>query len=212
MAQIVPTITAENPHIYREQIERVEKFAKRIHIDLMDGVFTPNQSLDIDQVWLPKGIISDVHVMFAEPEAIINDLIRLEPSLIIIPAEASFDLKNISHLLNSASIKLGIALLPETSVESLGSAINEISHLLVFSGNLGHQGGSTANLDLLAKATKAQELNPKLEIGWDGGVDATNVMVIANEGIQTINTGGFIHGAQDAEDAYKTLSNLIQSS
>lgn len=210
MSQIVPTITAENPHTYREQIERVEPFAKRIHIDLMDGLFTPNQSILVEQVWLPKGVICDIHLMFAEPEDVISDLAVLEPNLIIFPAEASFQLDRVQSALKGLNIKLGLALLPETSIESLGNAIKEIDHLLIFSGNLGYQGGSTANLDLLQKAKIAKKLNPKLEIGWDGSINEKNVREISASGIDTINTGGYIHGNLDPHAAYQTLKRLVE--
>lgn len=205
MSEVVPTITAENPHAYREQIERVEGFAKRIHIDLMDGVFTPNRSVSIEQVWLPKDLICDVHLMFAEPESAVLELATLEPNLIIIPAEALFNLNHIVRILKGTSIKLGLALLPETTIESVSLIIREVDHLLIFSGNLGHQGGSNADLNLLKKASKALELNPKLEIGWDGGINETNIQSIANGGVTVLNSGGFIHSAKNPREAFQIL-------
>ncbi len=53
MAVICPTVTAYDPHEYREQMERVEPFAKRIHIDLMDGHFAPTKSPGLKHVWWP---------------------------------------------------------------------------------------------------------------------------------------------------------------
>lgn len=209
MSQIVPTITAENPHIFREQIERVEGFTKRIHIDLMDGIFTSNQSVSIEQVWLPTDIICDIHLMFKEPEDVFSDLIALQPHMIIVPAEATFNMNHIKEMLKGTNIKLGLALLPETSVESIKNYLNDIDHLLIFSGNLGHQGGSVANLYLLKKVEVARKINPALEIGWDGGVNDSNVAAFASAGVDIINTGGYIHTAPDAGLAYKTLSGLL---
>ena len=63
MAVICPTVTAAEPHEYREQIERIAPFAHRIHIDLADGVFTPNKLIDLMQVWWPVGMVADIHRM-----------------------------------------------------------------------------------------------------------------------------------------------------
>ena len=209
MAIITPTITAENPHTYREQMERVEPFAKRVHIDLMDGIFTPNKSVSTDQVWLPESITSDIHVMFQNPETVLEKLASLRPDTIIIPAEADFDLKSVLGLLRDAGVKLGLAVLPKTSIESLRNTISELDHLLIFSGNLGYQGGSHADLELLEKVAKARARNPQIKISWDGGVNDSNVQTLAAAGVDIINVGGYIHAALDPGLAYKTLTELL---
>ncbi len=70
--------------------------------------------------------------------------------------------------LHDAGIEVGIALLPTTVVDTIVPALDMIDHVLIFSGNLGFQGGQ-ANLALLSKAQKLRSLKPSLEIGWDGG-------------------------------------------
>lgn len=209
MAQVIPTITAENAHIYREQMERLEAFAQRIHVDIMDGIFAPSTSLPVEQLWFPDEPTIDVHVMFQQPETVLQQLIALQPDTIILSAETDFDFKSVHDLIKSYDIKFGIALLPETTVDSLGDSIQEIDHLLIFSGNLGYQGGSTARLELLEKVQQAKAKNPQLEIGWDGGVNDQNIQKLANGGIDAINVGGFIHSAPDAGAAYETLVALL---
>ena len=104
MAQVAPTITAENPHVYREQIERVESFAGRIHVDLMDGVFTPNKSLPPDQLWFPDRLLSDVHVMYNRPKDILSVLVNKQPNLIILAAEMEDDFTECLQLVKNISI------------------------------------------------------------------------------------------------------------
>lgn len=209
MAVIVPTITAENSHTYREQIERVESFAPRVHIDLMDGIFTPNKSVEADSLWWPEATEVDVHVMYSDPMTIIDTLIELRPSLIIVPAECSADLRAVAKKLELADIRAGLAVMPETTVESIKDVLLNFQHLLIFSGNLGHQGGSTAKLELLNKAEEAFSINPSIEIGWDGGVNEANVRQIAESNTQVINVGGFIQGALHPGLAYESLIKLL---
>lgn len=209
MSQIVPTITAENPHVYRDQIERVQGFAKRIHIDLMDGIFTPNKSIGIENVWWSEDIVADIHLMFQNPQEQLEILLKLKPNLVTIHAESDCSFLQFAEKLTQNDIKCGVALLPETSVESLGETIQHIQHLLIFSGNLGYQGGSVANLDLLEKVTKAKDLNPELEIAWDGGINETNTRALAAAGVEVLNVGGYIHAAPDAGLAYKALTELL---
>src|ERR1700753_2375748 len=61
---ICPTITAFGTHDYRAQMEMLEPFAERIHIDLMDGVFAPHISPGLDQIWWPDSITADLHLMY----------------------------------------------------------------------------------------------------------------------------------------------------
>ena len=209
MATIVPTVTAENAHIYREQIERVEAFAERIHIDLMDGKFTPNTSLPAESVWWPEATEIDVHVMFQNPEEVLDVLIDLRPSLIIVPAECSADLRGIAHKLEEVGIRAGLALLPEITVESVETLLADFQHVLIFSGNLGHQGGSYADLSLLEKAGQAKAVNPDIEIGWDGGVNESNAEKLVSGGVEVLNAGGFIQKSPTPEAAYRQLVDQI---
>ncbi len=209
MAIIVPTITAEDPHVYRTQIERVQNFAKRIHIDLMDGVFTPNTSVSTDQIWWPEDVVADVHVMFQKPDSQLEALISLKPNLVVIHAESDCDIRQFARALNEAGISCGVVLFPETKPEVIKQYSTEIQHVLIFSGNLGHQGGSTANLDLLEKVAQIKALNSKLEIAWDGGVNESNVSELARAGIDVINVGGFIQHTPNAGLAYEALSKLL---
>src|SRR6476620_6599255 len=110
MATVVPTITAENAHIYREQIERIEAFAQRIHIDLMDGEFTPNMSVPAESVWWPDHIKADIHLMFQKPVVALYTLIKLKPALVVVPAESDF--QDTLKALAADGIKTGLAVMP----------------------------------------------------------------------------------------------------
>lgn len=209
MAIIVPTITASNSHVYREQIERVQNFAKRIHIDLMDGVFAPTKSISTSQVWWPENIEADIHIMYEKPEAELEQLIKLKPRMVIVHGEIKADIIQIAKELNQTGIKCGVALLAQTSVESIKKVLPSIQQLLIFSGNLGHQGGSTADLSLLGKASQAKQINPSLEIAWDGGVNYGNVPALIEGGIDSINVGGYIHYHSDPAGQYQKLASLL---
>ncbi len=209
MATIVPTITAEESHTFRAQIETIEPFADRLHIDLMDGEFTPNKSLKIDAVWLPEDTTTDIHLMYQNPEAELDTLIKLKPATVVIPAESDCDVSAFAKALNDEGIQLGLALLPGTTVDSVQHILSSVQHVLIFSGNLGHQGGSFANLDLLDKVEELKRLNSNITIGWDGGVNEKNVKKIASAGIDIINVGGYIQTAPDPVLAYETLVELI---
>lgn len=209
MISVCPTITAGNPDMYRQQMLRVQSFAKRLHVDLMDGAFAPTRSVSPDQVWWPGNIWTDLHVMYENPFIFTDVFVALGPALVIVHAEARGDFVSFADTLHSHGIRVGVALLPQTSPKAIFPAIEMIDHVLIFSGNLGHQGGSTADLKLTGKIDELKRLKPTLEIGWDGGVNSENAPQLVRAGVEVLNVGGFIHHADSPLLAYQQIVDRL---
>ncbi len=211
MAVICPTVTATGPHQYREQMERVEPFAKRVHIDLMDGRFAPTRSPGLDQIWWSPRVKADIHLMYQRPIEQLSALIRLRPHMVVIHAEAAGDHAHFADSLHKVGIRAGLALLQGTSVESVSRIIKKFNHILIFSGHLGYHGGE-ADLGLLSKVRAVRESHPEGEIGWDGGINDQNAKQLIEAGVDVLNVGGFVQRATDPEHAYATLKEVIKAS
>lgn len=205
---MVPTVTADNPHTYREQLERVADFADRIHIDIADGHLAPVKLIDPERVWWPSGVTIDVHIMFEEPQVALEPILALQPNLIIVHAEAKGNFLDMAEQIHEAGVKVGVALLKETPAHTILPALAYIDHVLIFSGDLGHFGGQ-ADLALLNKAQELHRHKKTLEIGWDGGVNANNARRLSAGGIKVLNVGGFIQRARDPKMAYRTMRSLV---
>ena len=210
MSIICPTVLASNSHDLRDQIERVAKFAKRIQIDLTDGIFTTNKTVGLKNIWIPEGIETDIHLMYKEPGTVLGMLIELNPSMVIIHVESSTDIPLFASKLRENGIKTGIALLPETRVEDVAYLLPHVQHILFFAGNLGSFGGH-ARLEVLEKVAEIRKLDTRIEIGWDGGANIDNCLQIAKAGVQVINVGGAIQNSENPQDAYATMEVLITS-
>jgi ribulose-phosphate 3-epimerase len=206
---ICPTITTDDPEVYTRQVEQTVSYAHRIHIDLSDGIFTPNRLTEIEDVWWPGAVRADLHVMYQRPFEHLEALISLRPQLIIVHAEAEGDFMNFAHECHTHGIEAGVALLPESTVESIRPALHAIDHVMIFSGHLGHFGGH-ADMSLLGKAQQLRELKPSLEIGWDGGVSDKNAKALALGGVQVLNAGGFLHGTKNPAVAYAQLLAAVK--
>jgi len=205
MTTVVPTITAGSKGEFQQQFAAVKPFAKRIHLDLMDGVFAPSTSLPVREISFPSGLTVDVHVMFAEPGKQLDALLALKPSLLIVHAEAKGDFAALAKSLQLLGVKAGVALLPETPVSAIAEAMALLDHVLIFSGNLGYQGGSRADPNLLYKVDEIRRLKPTIEIGWDGGINDENAKALSQAGINVLNVGGYIQRSTDPEHMYKKL-------
>jgi len=208
MSVIAPTITVETAEQYKGSVERLEPFAQRVHIDLSDGEFAPTFLLDEKQIYWPKEWIIDIHAMVARPEEHLAALIALKPNLIIFHAETGTNLAPIFDEIRKNGIKAGIALQRPTVPLTVAGAIKSADHVLIFSGDLGHYGG-TASLMQLEKIRLVKAINPNVEIGWDGGVSAENAYTLSQGGVDVLNAGSAIAQAADPASAYAILVKEI---
>lgn len=209
MAVVCPTVTAFDTHEYRAQMELLEPFAKRIHIDMMDGIFAPTKSPPLETVWWPDGIVADIHLMYRQPEPHLDQLVRLKPHLVIIHALADVDHKAFAASLHKAGIKAGLGILPDVTVDSVRPILGSFDHVMVFGGRLGYH-GSKADFGQLHKVGEVRRLHPDMEIAWDGGINDENAKRLAEGGVDVLNVGGYIHRAADPQEAYAKLEALVK--
>lgn len=210
MTMICPTIDVFDSAAYRQSMRRVS-FAHRVHIDVMDGVFTPAASPPLDQTWWPHHTVADIHLMHQRPMESLEQLIRLKPHLVIIHNEADVHHMHFAAALHQHGIKAGLALLQDTPVAWAEQIMHSFDHVLVFSGRLGYYGGQ-ADMGLLDKVQAIRAHHSEVEIGWDGGVNDHTARQLAAAGVDVLNVGGFIQNATDPEAAYATLESLIRDS
>ena len=185
---IVPAILSDNKQGYREQIERINSFTRRVQIDVTDGVFAPSQTLDITHIWWPKNWQADLHLMVSRPSDYLETILKLSPALCILHAEAEENLLPVYETLKNAGIKTGVALLPSTYPGNVKPYIDVVDHVLIFAGQLGVQGGQ-ADMMQTEKIPLVRNMKPELEIGWDGGANVSNIRALAHADLDVINVG-----------------------
>lgn len=207
MVSICPTVTTDDPDVFRVQVCQAADLSLRIHIDAADGELAPRALLPLADIWWPAGILADLHLMYARPLEHLDAILALQPRLVIAHAEASGDFKVFSNQLRSHGIQAGVALLPQTPVSVLSRALEYLDHVLIFSGNLGYQGGSQADPALLQKVHDLRGMKPQLEFGWDGGVNDANAAQLVAGGIEVLNVGGYLQ-TDDRHAAYAKLEAI----
>src|SRR5580704_9627314 len=170
MGSVAPTILASTPEDYAARIDRVKPFAKRLHIDVCDGVFIDAKTVGLTQVYDIDGVPFDLHLMMTHPEGQVENIVALQPHLVIVHYEAECDRDDLFRQLRELDIRVGLAINPETTIEQVKDILPDIDHLVVFTGRLGHNGGEF-RVDCLDKIGEARAINPSLEIAVDGGVN-----------------------------------------
>lgn len=210
MPVIAPTITAFDSHEYREQMERVTAFVKRVHIDLMDGEFAPTKSPGLDHIWWPHEVEADIHLMYQRPMDHLEQLIHLKPRMVVVHNEADLHHMHFVAELHKENILVGLAILQDTPIEYAFQIMHSFDHVLVFSGHLGYHGG-VADLRLLDKVKKIRDHHFAAEIGWDGGISDKNAAQLIEAGVDVLNVGGFVQKSPDPESAYAKLIEITNA-
>jgi len=208
MSIIAPCITVETEEQYKAVVGKYQPFAQRVQVDISDGEFAPVFLVGPEQLWWPAEWIVDIHAMVVHPADYVDKLISLKPHLIIFHAETDVYLVPIIDKIKKYGIKTGLALLKSTVPETVADIIRVVDHVLVFSGDLGHYGG-TASLMQLEKVRLIKGINPRVEIGWDGGISVDNAFTLTQGGVDVLNVGGALANADDPSSVYATMIQEI---
>lgn len=208
---IVPAILTNNKQDFRNQIERINTYTRRVQIDVTDGVFAKNETLDVTNVWWPQGWTTDLHLMAMKPSEHLDTVFKLKPSLCILHAEAGENLLPLFDALKQQGIKAGVALLPSTFPGNVKPYIDAADHVLIFAGRIGEQ-GSPADMMQMEKIALIRALKPEVEIGWDGGANLTNIRALAHADLDVINVGSALARAENPAATYQEMVVEIDKS
>ena len=146
-----------------------------IHYDVMDGVFVENKNLSIKEIEeylkLSKKK-NDVHLMVENPEKYIKALSLFNINYLTIHKEIK-NYKEMLGLIKSYGIKPGLAVNPETNIESIFEDLDKISLVLLMSVHPGKSGQefieeTTNKISVLKEELIKRNLNVKISI--DGGI------------------------------------------
>ncbi len=213
VADIAPAVLAETPQQYQHDLDIATSLSDRVQIDLVDGEFADNKTINLVQTYWPEDVRADLHLMYTDPASHVSTIIAQQPHMVIIHIEAaSLRQTGISRMrerMHAVGIKFGLALLPDTPVSRIEPYAAEIDHALVFTGELGHYGGNL-RFDCLDKISQIKHHNPRIEVGVDGGITDETAARVLEADADVLNVGGFIQNATHPETAYATLEEIVE--
>ena len=199
MNYLCPSILAADFWELGRQAETVEKAgAPYLHIDIMDGMFVPSISFGMPVLQCVRKrskLFMDVHMMVAEPERYIEELIRLGADGITIHVEACDRIPETLGRIRELGVKTGLAINPETPVSAVLPYMELVDMVLVMTVHPGF-GGQEYIIDCIDKIKEVRRLidqsyfGVKLEI--DGGVTLGNLEMNLAAGANVIVTGSAV--------------------
>ncbi len=163
-----------DPEEFRKMMDQVEGNSRRVHVDIIDGVFADNKTIDpavLERI--ETSTLIDFHLMTKSPESWVERCVRAGAERIIAQIEMMGDQLDFIAKCQAAGVRIGLAIDLNTPVTQIDEAIlKEIDVVLVMSVKAG-AGGQKFDESCLEKITelakiKAADTSP-FQICVDGG-------------------------------------------
>ena len=226
--QTVPSILEKDASSLFYQINKLSPYFKRFQIDIADGIFVPNKTVQIEEVkdslikdCLNKDSLSfDFHLMVKDYKIEIkkleelNKIIKINLILIhysaidnCLPAGKAGKLK----IENLSDIPIGLTLNPQDQVAGLTShyALDTIPCLQIMSVTPGVQGNPFLP-ETLIKIEQLRVLGYKSKVFLDGAVNEKTIPIIMSKKFQTdfVCPGSYLTKAKDLKKNVKYLEKF----
>ncbi|HDI7947106.1 TPA: ribulose-phosphate 3-epimerase [Escherichia coli] len=214
MAKILPSIFGADILRLKDEIHFLEEEQTEIlHVDLMDGTYVSNIAFGPNQIAAMKkasSMIFDVHMMLANPERHIDDVINTGAEMISVHYESTPHVHYIIQKIKKAGRKAGVVLNPGTPEFVIEYLLDDIDYILLMTINPGQPGQTFIHKSLeKIRNTKKMISARDIQIEVDGGVNLDNVKQVKEAGADLIVVGGALFNKQPRE-SYQALKIAVQ--
>ncbi|EFK1634414.1 ribulose-phosphate 3-epimerase [Escherichia coli] len=214
MAKILPSIFGADILRLKDEIHFLEEEQTEIlHVDLMDGTYVSNIAFGPNQIAAMKkasSMIFDVHMMLANPERHIDDVINTWAEMISVHYESTPHVHYIIQKIKKAGRKAGVVLNPGTPESVIEYLLDDIDYILLMTINPGQPGQTFIHKSLeKIRNTKKMISARDIQIEVDGGVNLDNVKQVKEAGADLIVVGGALFNKQPRE-SYQALKIAVQ--
>ncbi len=201
-AEVIPAILVKSREDLLRRIGQVKGLVKEIQLDIMDGDFVPNRTIGLaDLKGLPDARY-EFHWMVRDPQRWIEAMPGPHMHLVHIETVSSFEM--IEAAVRKAGGRLGLALNPETPLDSILPYVPRVKRVLVMTVHPGFSGQKYIT-EMEGKIKRLRSLYPKLDIEVDGGVNLDTVAHAYSSGANILAAASAIFSQGDIKGAIDGL-------
>lgn len=189
-----------------------------LHVDIMDGSFVPNITLGFDLVNAVKSMTDiplDVHMMVNEPSKFIDRMNLDENDILCVHYESEIHIHRTLSQVKNKGIKAGLAINPQTPLESLEFLTDYIDMALIMTVSPGFA-GQKLFAGAERKTRQARELLDRLgcekvPIEVDGNISPENGQKLSKCGadIFVLGTSSLFIKDKDMKQSAEEFRNLL---
>ncbi len=171
MIEIVPAINVRTFEEVEAQIRLAEHYARRIHIDVADGSFTPYPVWHNAEDFLhfSSSAAIEIHLMVSDPMIKMTPWLKTPMARLIFHIEAAKDPKRMIQMLHDAGVEAGLAISPPTAPDLLLPYAGDVQLFQTLAVSPGPS-GQWFDQHTLEKIAFLREHAPRVPIEVDGGI------------------------------------------
>lgn len=216
--QIAPSLLSADFGYLMKDISSVEGECSFLHLDVMDGHYVPNLSIGIPVIKSIRkysSMIFDTHLMISNPEKYIKAFADAGSDYITFHVECSSDVSGLIRSIHELGKKAGVAIHPDTPIETVYPYVNEADLILIMSvrpgfGGQSYMEGSTERIASVRKVM--DEAGSEAILSVDGGINTKTVSEAAGAGASLLVAGSACFGKEDPGKAAAELKALACAS
>lgn len=174
MVRIVPAILTQDEQELWSQVARVKGLVERIQIDIVDGVFAIEKTVDPEILLGREGEdgLFDLHLMVREPERWVDRLEGGKWGRVIGQVELMKNQSNFIADIQAQGWGVGLGVDIDTGVEVIREWVDDVDCILLMGVKAGHQ-GQKFDERVLEKIEMLRSWSKSVDIIIDGGLDET---------------------------------------
>ena len=206
--KIAPSILASDFGRLGEEIEAViEAGADLIHVDVMDGHFTPNITIGPPVVACLRkhcSVPMDVHLMITDPETYAPEFANAGADIITFHIEVARHPHRLIQKIKDAGCKAGIVLNPGTSHDEIEYLADYVDMVLLMTVNPGF-GGQQFIPEMISKIQCVRAMIGDRDLEVDGGIDASTAPEVIQAGANVLVAGSYVFRNASYLEAIESL-------
>ena len=215
MPEIIPAIIAKDADELKAKLSAIDGLVSWAHIDIMDGVFTPQPSwrtpAELDDILAAVNL--EAHLMVQNPEKIIDAWLASRVRRIFVHYESTTPdtIEGLVRKIQAAGKEAGVVLKLLTPLWTLDFLLEKIpldSIQLMSIDEIGMH-GHPFNEKTLDRIIMLRDKYPDIHISIDGGVTLENAQKIIDAGADRLVAGSAIFKAENVADALERFSKIV---
>ena len=217
--ELVPAILVKTREELVARLALAATVAKRAQVDIMDGKFVPNTTVQAqDLVGLKPPLELEIHLMVEDPLAAMNTIgKRAELFLVHVETvgqgtgvDGRASVEELEARARQLGARFGLVVNAKTPVSAVLPHLDRVDEVLVMTVEAGF-GGQKLLPETLEKVAALRKLRPELDLEVDGGIDASTVGKAARAGANVLVAGSALFGASDLPGAAEGLLAMARA-
>ncbi len=213
MINVYPAILEHTVAEIQHKVNVVKPYCKTIHLDVMDGEFVPNTTVNEPEVladlqW--DHVTVSLHLMIKNPLFYLKKWAFPQVESMIIHYEASNNLAEEIKLIKQLGKQAVVAINPHTPTYAVTAYLDQLTAVLIMGVEPGFS-TQAFNADVLNKIVYLHALKPELSIMVDGGVNGTTKDSIIKAGATVLCANSFLFKATDLSKAIEVLRTVAHA-